>query len=36
VEVSKKDIRAISKDDLEGFFIDHGAPAFKGAQVYQW
>ncbi len=36
MEVSKKDIRAISKDDLERFFIDHGAPAFKGAQVYQW
>ena len=30
MEVFKKDIRAISKDDLERFFIHHGAPAFKG------
>lgn len=36
MEVSKKDIRALSKKDLEAFFIKHGVPSFKGTQVYEW
>ena len=32
----KKDIRALSKEELQEFFVSQGAPSFKGGQVYQW
>ena len=32
----KKDIRALSKDQLRDFFVDHGDKAFRGNQVYEW
>jgi 23S rRNA (adenine2503-C2)-methyltransferase len=36
VEASKKDIRALEKEELQHFFQQHKAPSFKGTQVYQW
>lgn len=35
-EINKKDIRLLTKDALQDFFASHGAPSFKGGQVYQW
>jgi 23S rRNA (adenine2503-C2)-methyltransferase len=32
----KRDIRALSKDDLRKFFTEHGDKAFRGSQVYEW
>jgi 23S rRNA (adenine2503-C2)-methyltransferase len=32
----KKDIRALTKDQLRAFFIDRGDKAFRGNQVYEW
>ena len=32
----KKDIRALSKDQLRDFFIENGDKAFRGNQVYEW
>jgi 23S rRNA (adenine2503-C2)-methyltransferase len=32
----KKDIRALTKEELQEFFVKHNAPSFKGGQVYQW
>jgi 23S rRNA (adenine2503-C2)-methyltransferase len=32
----KKDIRALSKEELQDFFVSHDAPSFKGGQVFQW
>ena len=34
--IAKKDIRALSKEELQNFFIQQGVPSFKGNQVYQW
>ena len=34
--VSKKDIRALSLDDLRDFFVNNNVKAFRGNQVYQW
>ncbi len=36
MENTKKDIRALSKEDLIQFFESQGLPAFRGKQVYQW
>ena len=33
---SKKDIRALSKDELRDFFVQQGDKAFRGNQVYEW
>lgn len=33
---NKKDIRALSLDDLKTFFTDHGDKAFRAKQVYEW
>lgn len=33
---SKKDIRALSKEQLREFFISEGDKAFRGNQVYEW
>ena len=36
MEVTKKDIRALSKEDLRDFFVKQGDKAFRGNQVYEW
>ncbi|GAA0718094.1 23S rRNA (adenine(2503)-C(2))-methyltransferase RlmN [Aquimarina litoralis] len=32
----KKDIRALTKEQLRQFFVDNGDKAFRGNQVYEW
>jgi len=32
----KKDIRALTKEQLRNFFVDNGDKAFRGNQVYEW
>ena len=32
----KKDIRALTKDQLREFFVNNGDKAFRGNQVYEW
>lgn len=34
--MSKKDIRALTKEQLRDFFISKGDKAFRGNQVYEW
>ena len=36
MEKARRDIRALSLDELLHFFTSHSAPAFKGNQVYEW
>ncbi len=36
MEIKKKDIRALSKDELRNFFEQKGDKAFRGNQVYEW
>ena len=36
MEVKKKDIRALTKEQLRNFFVDRGDKAFRGNQVYEW
>ncbi|RKN78569.1 23S rRNA (adenine(2503)-C(2))-methyltransferase RlmN [Ulvibacterium marinum] len=36
METKKKDIRALTKEQLRGFFTDQGDKAFRGNQVYEW
>ena len=36
MEQSKKDIRALSKEELRSFFETIGDKSFRGDQVYQW
>ena len=33
---TKKDIRALSRKEIQEFFLSHNIPSFKGNQVYQW
>ncbi len=33
---TKKDIRALTKDELREFFVSQGDKAFRGNQVYEW
>ena len=33
---SKKDIRRLSKKELQEFFISKNLPKYKGSQVYEW
>ncbi|WP_223034823.1 23S rRNA (adenine(2503)-C(2))-methyltransferase RlmN [Hanstruepera marina] len=33
---TKKDIRALSKEELRDFFVKEGDKAFRGNQVYEW
>ena len=33
---NKRDIRALSKEELRRFFEEHGDKAFRGNQVYEW
>jgi 23S rRNA (adenine2503-C2)-methyltransferase len=34
--IKKKDIRALTKEQLRDFFIENGDKAFRGNQVYEW
>ncbi|NER09356.1 23S rRNA m(2)A-2503 methyltransferase [Muriicola jejuensis] len=34
--VQKKDIRALSREDLRSFFLTRGDQAYRGDQVYEW
>jgi len=36
MQIEKKDIRAVSKEDLREFFVTNGDKAFRGNQVYEW
>lgn len=36
METQKKDIRALSKEQLRDFFVSRGDKAFRGNQVYEW
>ncbi len=36
MSVIKKDIRALTKDQLRDFFVSQGDKAFRGSQVYEW
>lgn len=36
MQIEKKDIRAVSKEDLRAFFVANGDKAFRGNQVYEW
>ncbi|MGK4567016.1 23S rRNA (adenine(2503)-C(2))-methyltransferase RlmN [Flavobacterium sp. 3HN19-14] len=36
MEIHKKDIRSLSKDQLREFFTANGDQAFRGNQVYEW
>jgi len=36
MEVTKKDIRTYSKEELRDFFVAQGEKAFRGNQVYEW
>lgn len=34
--IQKKDIRALTKEELRTFFVNNGDKAFRGNQVYEW
>ncbi|MGB3774719.1 MAG: 23S rRNA (adenine(2503)-C(2))-methyltransferase RlmN, partial [Leeuwenhoekiella sp.] len=36
VATKKKDIRALTRDELRDFFSEQGEKAFRGNQVYEW
>ena len=36
MELTKKDIRALSKEALQDFFKTQGQKAYRATQVYQW
>ncbi len=36
MEIKKKDIRALTKEQLREFFAENGDKAFRGNQVYDW
>ncbi len=36
METKKKDIRALTKQQLRDFFVEEGDKAFRGNQVYEW
>lgn len=36
MQTAKKDIRALSKEQLRDFFVSQGDKAFRGNQVYEW
>ena len=36
MEVEKKDIRALTREQLREFFVINGDKAFRGNQVYEW
>ncbi|KIM09687.1 MAG: 50S rRNA methyltransferase [Sulfurovum sp. FS06-10] len=36
MQIEKKDIRALTKEQLRHFFVSNGDKAFRGNQVYEW
>jgi 23S rRNA (adenine2503-C2)-methyltransferase len=36
MQTTKKDIRALTKEQLRDFFVSQGDKAFRGNQVYEW
>ncbi|WP_350285105.1 23S rRNA (adenine(2503)-C(2))-methyltransferase RlmN [uncultured Croceitalea sp.] len=36
MQQTKKDIRALTKEQLRDFFVNNGDKAFRGNQVYEW
>ena len=36
MKTKKKDIRALTKEQLRDFFVENGDKAFRGNQVYEW
>lgn len=36
MQIEKKDIRALTKEQLRNFFVTNGDKAFRGNQVYEW
>jgi 23S rRNA (adenine2503-C2)-methyltransferase len=36
MQMEKKDIRSVSKEQLRDFFVANGDKAFRGNQVYEW
>ena len=36
MKIKKKDIRALTKEQLRNFFVKRGDKAFRGNQVYEW
>lgn len=36
MQIEKKDIRALTKEQLRQFFVANGDKAFRGNQVYEW
>ncbi len=36
MQTQKKDIRALTKEQLRDFFVNEGDKAFRGNQVYEW
>ncbi len=36
MDTTKKDIRALSKEELRDFFVENGDKAFRGNQIYEW
>ncbi|WP_300566896.1 23S rRNA (adenine(2503)-C(2))-methyltransferase RlmN [Flavobacterium sp.] len=36
MQIEKKDIRALSKEQLRDFFVTNGDQSFRGNQVYEW
>ena len=36
MQIEKKDIRALSKEQLRNFFVTNNDKAFRGNQVYEW
>ncbi|WP_420602641.1 23S rRNA (adenine(2503)-C(2))-methyltransferase RlmN [Flagellimonas sp.] len=36
MEIKKRDIRALTKEQLRDFFVAQGDKAFRGNQVYEW
>ena len=36
MQIDKKDIRSLSKEQLRNFFVANGDQAFRGNQVYEW
>ncbi|GAA0871295.1 23S rRNA (adenine(2503)-C(2))-methyltransferase RlmN [Gangjinia marincola] len=36
MKIDKKDIRGLTKPELQTFFVEKGDKAFRGTQVYEW
>jgi 23S rRNA (adenine2503-C2)-methyltransferase len=36
MQITKRDIRALSKEQLRDFFVENGDKSFRGNQVYEW